>query len=662
MSQSFETFGKYILLEKLATGGMAEVYLAKSNQGHNNISKFIAIKRILPQFAENPEFLDMFRLEARIAVNLSHSNIVSIYDFGVEKRQPFLVMDYVEGRNLRQVLNRMKKGEISFSIEQALYIIREVAAGLDHAHRCLDGTTGKPLNITHRDISPQNVMVSFEGEVKVVDFGIAKAESQLEVTRAGTLKGKFGYMSPEQAEGHPVDLRTDIFSLGIAMWELLANDRLFIAKDETQTLRKIRECQVPPLRKINPSIPQELERICNKALAKDRNLRYQTAADFHRDLSRFLNRQYPDFSPHDFSLFIKNLFSSEILDARRKQIEYSRLTDKKGLEPEIVDFKTEITNTDTRKTETDADVPQQPVELTPSSPEEVDAPFFSPKPGDAGRTDNIPMPSSKKRIPPPMPQPAQRAKVSPNTSPKLQIEKPRESTFTGSYSPRSNDIQFKQNRSYGAFYILAIVAGVLGYFAYSNPAEFQKQAYRIAGQVGIQLPQQYSSQEQQTEQASSAPVARTIVVKSQPSGAEITVDAVPFKDLTPASIEVPLNQEVQITVRLPGYVPVTKTFAARSAEKELAVQLTRAKLGYVDISVIGSGAIYIDGVKVKDAGPVTNYPIAADQNVIVRVYDTVTKSEDSTVVRVPENRVKRITLMPRMRSRNNEPERNPSRQ
>lgn len=660
MSQSFETFGKYYLLEKLATGGMAEVYLAKS-QGANNISKFVALKRILPQFAENPEFIDMFRLEARIAVNLSHSNIVSIYDFGVEKKQPFLVMDYVEGRNLRQVLNRMKKGEISFSIEQALYIIREVAAGLDHAHRCLDGTTGKPLNITHRDISPQNVMVSFEGEVKIVDFGIAKAESQLEVTRAGTLKGKFGYMSPEQAEGHPVDLRTDIFSLGIAMWELLANDRLFIAKDETQTLRKIRECQVPPLRKINPSIPQELERICNKALAKDRNLRYQTAADFHRDLSRFLNRQYPDFSPHDFSLFVKNLFSSEILDARRKQIEYSRLTDKQGgLEPEIVDFKTEITNTETRKTETDAEVPaQSTIEMTPS-PVEVDAPFFSQKPGDPSRTDNIPMPSSKKRIPPPVPQSQQRM-ANASSSPRLQIEKPRETTFTGTYNPRSSDIKFRSERSYGAFYVLALVFGVLGYFAYTNPSEFQRHAYKIAGQIGIQLPQTAAPKTQQLEQASAA-VTRTIVVKSQPSGAEILVDAVPFKDLTPATLEVPMNQNVQISVRLPGYVPVTKTFEATSNENELAVQLTRAKLGYVDISVIGSGAIYVDGVKVKETGPVTNYPIAADQNVVVRVYDSVTKSEDSVIVKVAENRLKRVTLMPRMRGRNFEPERNPSRQ
>ena len=190
MTQPFESFGKFILLEKLATGGMAEVYLAK-NPGIG-ISKFVAVKRILPQFSENPEFIDMFKDEAKIAVNLSHSNIVSIHEFGMEKNQFYLIMDYCEGRNLRQVINRLKKVEKNFSIEHCLYIIREVAAGLDHAHRCLDANTGKALNIIHRDMSPQNVMISFEGEVKIVDFGIAKAETQLETTRAGTLKGKFG--------------------------------------------------------------------------------------------------------------------------------------------------------------------------------------------------------------------------------------------------------------------------------------------------------------------------------------------------------------------------------------------------------------------------------------------------------------------------------------
>ncbi len=324
VSAHYEAFGKYVLLEKLATGGMAEVFLARGT-GTAGIGKFFAVKRILPQYADSPEFIDMFKDEAKIAINLNHSNIVSIHEFGVEKGQFYLVMDYVEGRNLRQILNKMKKTGLNFTLDQIVFMIKEVAAGLDHAHRCIDGSTGRPLNITHRDMSPQNVMVSFEGEVKIVDFGIAKAESQLETTRAGTLKGKFGYMSPEQAEGQPVDLRTDIFSLGIVMWELLANDRLFVANNEINTLRKIRDCQIPSLRKINPNIHSELERIVQKALARDRNLRYQTGAALHRDLNRFLNRQYPDFSAQDFSVYVKSVFSDEILSLRKRLVEYTKV-------------------------------------------------------------------------------------------------------------------------------------------------------------------------------------------------------------------------------------------------------------------------------------------------------------------------------------------------
>ena len=304
---------------------MAEVFLARS-AGTDGIAKFFAIKRILPQYAESQEFIDMFKDEAKIAINLSHTNIVSILEFGIQNNQFFIVMDYVEGRNLRQILNKMKKSNVPFSIDQIVYMVKEVAAGLDHAHRCLDANTGKPLNITHRDMSPQNVMVSFEGEVKIVDFGIAKAESQIETTRAGTLKGKFGYMSPEQADGQPIDLRTDIFSLGIVLWELLASDRLFAANNELNTLRKIRDCQIPSLRKINPNIHAELERIAQKALARDRNLRYQTSAAFHRDLNRFLNRQYPDFSSQDFSIFIKSIFADDILNLRKRLMDYAKLT------------------------------------------------------------------------------------------------------------------------------------------------------------------------------------------------------------------------------------------------------------------------------------------------------------------------------------------------
>lgn len=293
MSQNYEHFGKYILLEKIATGGMAEVWLSRATQA-GGITKFVAVKKILPQYSDNPEFIQMFKDEAAIAMNLSHSNIVSIYGYDQDHGQLYLVMDYVEGRNLRQILNKMKNTQHKFTISQIVYMVKEIAAGLDHAHRSLNSATGKPLNITHRDMSPQNCMVSFEGEVKIVDFGIAKAESQVENTKTGTLKGKFGYMSPEQAEGQQTDLRTDVFSLGIVLWELLANDRLFIANNEINTLRKIRECQVPSLSKINPNIHPELERITNKALTRDRNLRYQTSAAMHRDLSRFLNKHDPE--------------------------------------------------------------------------------------------------------------------------------------------------------------------------------------------------------------------------------------------------------------------------------------------------------------------------------------------------------------------------------
>lgn len=343
MSQNFERFGKYILLEKLASGGMAEVYLSKSN-GAEGVNKFVAIKRILPQYSENPEFVEMFKEEAKIAVNLTHSNIVSIFDFGVERNQFYLVMDYLEGKNLRQITTELKKQNKALTIEQIVYILKEAAAGLDHAHRGVDSSTGKPLNVIHRDVSPQNLMISYDGEVKVIDFGIAKAETQIEATKAGTLKGKYGYMSPEQADGQSIDSSTDIFSLGIVLWELLANDRLFTASSEAAILRKIRECQIPPIKKLNPSVPAELEKIVHKALAKDKSLRYQTTASFHRDLNRFLNTAYPEFSPHDFAVFMKETFSSEFLEIQKKRVEYSKV--KAQDNPEIE--KTLIGNTRTQ--------------------------------------------------------------------------------------------------------------------------------------------------------------------------------------------------------------------------------------------------------------------------------------------------------------------------
>lgn len=317
-----EKFGKYILFEKIASGGMAEVHLARS-VGGIGLGKFLAIKKILPQYSDSQEFIKMFISEAKIAINLNHSNIVSIFDFGIENNQLFLAMEYVEGHNLRQILTRLAKNREEMPMQYAIYIVKEIAAGLDHAHRCLDDSTGRPLNIIHRDVSPQNIMCSFGGEVKIIDFGIAKAETQIEMTRTGMLKGKLGYMSPEQVEGLTLDNRTDIFSLGVIFWELLAHTRLFSGKNEVDTLQRIRDYKVPNLRKVNPAIPIELDNICGKALARERGERYQTCADLHRDLNRFLNIQYPDVSKREFSKYISGLFAPEIEMNSKKLIDYA---------------------------------------------------------------------------------------------------------------------------------------------------------------------------------------------------------------------------------------------------------------------------------------------------------------------------------------------------
>lgn len=648
MSQNFETFGKYILLEKLAMGGMAEIYLAR-NSGASGVSKFVAIKRILPQFTEQTEFIDMFKDEAKIAVNLSHANIVSIYEFGIEKNAFFLAMDYIEGRNLRQILNKMKKSGLSFSIEQVLYIIKEVASGLDHAHRCIDANTGKPLNIIHRDMSPQNVMVSFEGEVKIVDFGIAKAETQLETTRAGTLKGKFGYMSPEQAEGQPVDLRTDVFALGIVLWELLANDRLFVANNEVNTLRKIRECQIPSLRKINPAIPPELERIVSKALAKDRNLRYQTGAAFHRELSRFLNRQYPDFSPQDFSVYIKNLFAGEILESRKKMIEYSKLDHSKLPAAAGQPDSTVVTDTQTEVESTGGNV-----DFGNSAHRNKKAPPPPPTPPvDPGMMKRTPDPEKVRQTFEGVAAPANLT-FERNAYNGMQV---REGTLahTRSYSGVKRE---EPRSSFMGFLILLIFLGFAaggGAYYYSNPQRATKVAVAALVQWGVIKPVEVVNISSTTPiVAPPAPsaVLVPIAVSSSPSGAPIEVNGVLSGETTPATLQLEKGKDVKIAIKLSGYVPspYEETFRV-DAPRAVNAQFKSDKKGFLNIFVRGEGKIYLgeppNAQMVASASPARMIAVPADQNVTITVYDEATNTGDRMVVMVGAESTRNITLSPR---------------
>jgi serine/threonine protein kinase len=222
-------FGRYIIVDPIAVGGMAEIYRARLAASKEGPDRVIVIKKVIANLSQNQEFLSMFEEEIKITVGLTHPNIIQIYDYGKNDDQYFMAMEYVEGKNLRQFVKRLADMKSMFSIDMSCYIISQVCHALAYAHAFKDRMSGKSLGIVHRDISPQNVMISYDGAVKLFDFGIAKAKSANEATRAGVIKGKPSYLSPEQINGEELDGRCDIFALGIVLWELLTAKRLFVA-------------------------------------------------------------------------------------------------------------------------------------------------------------------------------------------------------------------------------------------------------------------------------------------------------------------------------------------------------------------------------------------------------------------------------------------------
>ena len=308
---SFEPkpFGRYVLLEKLAVGGMAEIYKAKT-YGVDGFEKQLAIKRILPHCAADGEFIRMLVDEAKLTVLLSHANIVQVYDLGKVGDDYFISMEFINGTNLREVMTRQREHAERLPEEIVVYAMSELCKGLDYAHRKTDNQ-GNPLNIVHRDISPQNILISFEGEVKIVDFGIAKAAMNVSHTMAGILKGKVAYMSPEQALGKPIDHRTDIFSAGVMLYEMLTNEKLFSGETQFEVLNQIRTTRVNTLM-LPDTIPGPLKGILAKALAYNIKDRYQSAGDFQLDLTKFLYSSYIDFSPRHLAALLQRLFESEI--------------------------------------------------------------------------------------------------------------------------------------------------------------------------------------------------------------------------------------------------------------------------------------------------------------------------------------------------------------
>ncbi len=303
-------FGQYTLIDRLAVGGMAEVFLAHQS-GPDGFEKPVVIKRIRPHLSQQSAFVRMFLNEARLAAQLNHPNIVQIHDLGKVGDSYFIGMEYLFGRDMRRVVPKAESLGIPFPMVYALKIASSVCEGLHYAHQKVD-LYGAPLNIVHRDVTPENIFVCFDGTVKVLDFGIAKAANRAEHTRAGELRGKLSYLSPEQCLGKPLDHRSDVFSLGVVLYEWLTGFKLFTGESDVAVMRGIVEGKVYAPSYFRADIPESVEAILMKALERDRDKRYPTAWHFQQDLDRFLNAY--EFTPTSLHLsnFLKQLFLDEL--------------------------------------------------------------------------------------------------------------------------------------------------------------------------------------------------------------------------------------------------------------------------------------------------------------------------------------------------------------
>src|SRR4051812_20394239 len=286
--------GKYRVLHRIAFGGMAEIYLARAS-GIQGFEKYVVLKRILPQFAENHQLIRMFLQEARLAAILDHANIAQVHDIGEEGGVFFFTMEYLHGEDVRVMAKKLAAQGEHIPLQHALHIVIDAAAGVHFAHE-KRGSDGASLGIVHRDLSPSNIVVTYGGGVKVVDFGVAKIATDPELSANQSLKGKLAYMSPEQVSRGSVDRRSDVFALGIVLYELTVGRRLFKGADEVETLRAVVDMKVQRPSEAVPAYPPDLERIVLKALERAPERRYQSAREVQVDLEAFTREQRLEIS------------------------------------------------------------------------------------------------------------------------------------------------------------------------------------------------------------------------------------------------------------------------------------------------------------------------------------------------------------------------------
>jgi serine/threonine protein kinase len=333
------SIGRYTLFDKIGRGGMADIFLARA-ESDLGASRLLVIKQILPHLAASREFSELLITEAKLAARLDHANIVQVHDLGRADGHLYIAMQYVEGFDLTELLRRCSRTKTALPVQYSLLVIGEVLRGLDYAHR-RETDDGKPLGIVHRDVSPSNVLISFEGEVKLCDFGIARANDVIDTVSDDAIRGKAGYMSPEQAKGNALDARADVFAIGIVLWELMAGRRLYKlgAEPGVTLLEQARAAHIPDLPTRGLPNEEELFAIVGKALAQNPDERYTSAQAMLRDLERYVARSKLIASPIRFGEWLTERFGEEIIQQRRareravKALEQGPLSVVEAIEP-----------------------------------------------------------------------------------------------------------------------------------------------------------------------------------------------------------------------------------------------------------------------------------------------------------------------------------------
>ena len=336
-----EKFGKYILLDRIAVGGMAEVYRAKLT-GEKGFEKLIVVKKMLPYMTEDPEMVTYFIDEAKLAALLQHENIIHIYDFGEMEGSYFIAMEYLFGRDLKSVFHKSSQMNLPIDLENSLFIASKICEGLEYAHNLMD-LHGASLNIVHRDISPQNIFITYDGKIKTIDFGIAKTTTQTTKTQVGIIKGKVAYMSPEQAEGKSIDRRSDIFAVGILLYEMITRKEMYDG-DTMQVLNKAINAQYEPPENLTPGLPPKVYEILHRALNKNLEKRYQSCGEMMTDIENCLYDIKCRPNAKMLEKYITSLFEKEYSDEKIKSIEILEYT------PEDTNAKATMPNQNYQKT------------------------------------------------------------------------------------------------------------------------------------------------------------------------------------------------------------------------------------------------------------------------------------------------------------------------